>query len=270
MMPIPYVLCVGSLSPHRLVITGDFRQLGPIALSQTAAAYRWLHKDAFELAGISGERTDHPALQMLQVQRRMHNGISDLINKVFYGGKLKSETAPKNSTNLGPLSGEPAVFVMLLPEDGSRVEKTSSASRLNRVSAQLVASLACRLLHEDSDAIVGIIAPYRAQVTLIRRLLSEQGLAKDQARRIRLGTVHAFQGSEADVVIWDLVETRDHKIGRLYHKDAGDRLSNVAISRAQGKLIFVGDPEAFFYSPGQESVGRLRGILTPSSSRGNS
>lgn len=191
-MPIPYVLCVGSLSPHRLVITGDFRQLGPIALSQTAAAYRWLHKDAFELAGISGERTDHPALQMLQVQRRMHNGISDLINKVFYGGKLKSETAPKNSTNLGPLSGEPAVFVMLLPEDGSRVEKTSSASRLNRVSAQLVASLACRLLHEDSDAIVGIIAPYRAQVTLIRRLLSEQGLAKDQARRIRLGTVHAF------------------------------------------------------------------------------
>lgn len=261
MMPVPYMLCVGSLSPHRLVITGDFRQLGPIAVSQTAAAYRWLHKDAFDLAGITGERTDHPALQMLHVQRRMHNGISDLINKVFYGGKLKSETAPKNSTNLSPLSGEPAVFVLLLPEDGSRVEQTPSASRLNRVSAQLVASLAYHFLHEDDEAIVGIIAPYRAQVTLIRRLLSEQGLEKDQARRIQLGTVHAFQGSESDVIIWDLVETRDHKIGRLYHKDAGDRLSNVAISRAQGKLILVGDPEAFFYAPGQESVGRLRGIL---------
>jgi hypothetical protein len=262
MMPVPYVLCVGSLSPHRIVITGDFRQLGPIALSQTAAAHRWLHKDSFELAGISGERTDHPALQMLHVQRRMHTGICDLINKVFYGGKLKSESAPKNSTNLWPLSGEPTAFVVLLPEDGSKVEQTPSASRLNRVSAQLVASLACRLLQEDSDAIVGIIAPYRAQVTLIRRLLRERGPEKDQARRIRLGTVHAFQGSEADVIIWDLVETRDHKIGRLYHKDAGDRLSNVAISRAQGKLILVGDPEAFFLAPGQESVGKLRGIFT--------
>jgi hypothetical protein len=261
MMPVPYVLCVGSLSPHRIVITGDFRQLGPIALSQTAAAHRWLHKDAFELAGISGEGIEHPALQMLQVQRRMHPGICDLINSVFYGGKLRSASTPKNSTNFDPLKGEPAILVELLPEDGSKVEQTPSASRLNRASAQLVASLACRLLQEDSDAIVGIIAPYRAQVTLIRRLIREQGLGKDQARRTRLGTVHAFQGSEADVIIWDLVETRDHKIGRLYHKDAGDRLSNVAISRAQGKLIFVGDPEAFFYAPGQESVGKLRGIL---------
>ncbi len=262
MMPIPYVLCIGSLSPHRMVITGDFRQLGPIALSQTAASYRWLHKDAFELAGISGERTEHQALQMLQVQRRMHTGICDLINEVFYGGKLKSDTATKNSTNLGPLPGEPAVLVQLLLEDGSKVEQTPSASRMNRVSARLVASIACRLLKEDSDAIVGIIAPYRAQVSLIRRLLKDQGLASDQARRIRLGTVHAFQGSEADVIIWDLVETRDHKIGRLYQKEAGERLSNVAISRAQGKLIFVGDPEAFFCAPGQESVGKLRGILS--------
>jgi hypothetical protein len=261
MMPVPYVLCIGSLSPHRTVITGDFRQLGPIALSQTAAAHRWLHKDPFELAGISGERIEHPALQMLRVQRRMHSGICDLINKVFYGGQLKTESAPKNSTNLDPLCGEPAALVELLPEDGSKVEQTASASRMNRASAKLVASLACRLLHEDSHAIVGIIAPYRAQVTLLRRLLKERGLAKDQARRIRLGTVHAFQGSEADVIIWDLVETREHKIGRLYHEEAGDRLSNVAISRAQGKLIIVGDPEAFFHAPGQESVGKLRGIL---------
>jgi superfamily I DNA and/or RNA helicase len=51
MMPIPYVACVGALGRDQVVITGDFRQLGPIALSHTAAAFRWLHKDAFELAG---------------------------------------------------------------------------------------------------------------------------------------------------------------------------------------------------------------------------
>jgi len=76
-----------------------------------------------------------------------------------------------------------------------------------------------------------------------------------------LGTVHAFQGSEADVIIWDLVDTRNHKIGRLYQQDTGDRLTNVAISRAKGKLVIVGDPDAFFLAPGKESVGKLRNIL---------
>jgi superfamily I DNA and/or RNA helicase len=111
------------------------------------------------------------------------------------------------------------------------------------------------------QAIVGVIAPYRAEVTHIRRLLRDRSLPKEQARRLRLGTVHAFQGSEADVILWDLVETRQHKIGRLYHKDAGDRLANVAISRAKGKLVLIGDPDAFFLAPGNESVARLRSIM---------
>ena len=108
---------------------------------------------------------------------------------------------------------------------------------------------------------VGIIAPYRGQVTCIRRLLRERSLPPDQTKRLRLGTVHAFQGSEADIIIWDLVDTRNHKIGRLYLQDTGERLANVAISRARGKLVIVGDPDAFFLAPGKESVGKFRNIL---------
>lgn len=262
MMPVPYVLCVGALSVGRVVVTGDFRQLGPIALGRTAASYRWLHKDPFELAGIGGDQPEHPALEMLQVQRRMHAGICKLINKTFYAGRLKSEAPPRAAQLLEPLRGEPAVFVSLEPESGSKVEQTPSGSRLNRVSADLVAKLVCRYLEADNDAVVGVIAPYRAQVTCIRRLLRDRKLPKDLARRIRLGTVHAFQGSEADIIVWDLVDTRDHKIGRLYQKETGDRLTNVAISRAQGKLVLVGDTDAFYLAPGRESVGKLRSILS--------
>jgi hypothetical protein len=261
MMPIPYVLCVGALGSERVVITGDFRQLGPIALAQSAAAYRWLHKDPFELAGICGDVPKHPALAMLQVQRRMQSNICELINAPFYGGKLRTESKPQSATALGPLPGKPAVLVLFLQEDGSLVEQTPDGSRVNKLSAALVVELLCRYLDSDPQIIVGVIAPYRAEVTCIRRLVRDRSWSKDQAKRIRLGTVHAFQGSEADVIIWDLVESRHHKIGRLYLKDVGDRLTNVAISRAKGKLVLVGDPDAFFLAAGQESVGKLRSIM---------
>ena len=261
MTPVPYVLVVGALSTERVVVTGDFKQLGPIALAQSAAAYRWLHRDPFDLVGIRGDVPSHPALAMLQVQRRMQLKICSLINEPFYGGKLKTATSARSSTSLNPLPGEPAVFVSFLEEHGSRVEQTPDGSRVNRKSAEFVSSLVCDYLHAGPDMVVGVIAPYRAQVTHIRRLLRNRELPRDVQKRIRLGTIHAFQGSEADIIIWDLVETRHHKIGRLYHKETGDRLTNVAISRAQGKLVLIGDPEAFFVAPGQESVGKLRAVI---------
>ena len=59
--------------------------------------------------------------------------------------------------------------------------------------------------------------------------------------------MHAFQGSESDVVIVDLVESRNDKIGKLYHCSTGNRLANVAISRAKDKLILIGS-ERFFHA----------------------
>jgi superfamily I DNA and/or RNA helicase len=146
-------------------------------------------------------------------------------NEPFYGGGLRTATIPQSSSLLFPLPGEPAVLVSFLPDNGSAVEQTVDGSRINKQSARFVADLATEYLSKDSDVVVGIIAPYRGQVTRIRRLLRERSLPPDQTKRLRLGTVHAFQGSEADVIIWDPVDTRNHKIGRLYQQDTGDRLT---------------------------------------------
>jgi superfamily I DNA and/or RNA helicase len=91
--------------------------------------------------------------------------------------------------------------------------------------------------------------------------LKQTPLPSAIADRIRIGTVHAFQGSEADVIILDLVESRNHKIGNLYHGETGDRLINVAISRAKDKLIVVGDRQAFYDAPGHEMVNQLKKLL---------
>jgi superfamily I DNA and/or RNA helicase len=191
----------------------------------------------------------------------MDQAICSLISKPFYSGILETIAEPQSSSLLPPVPGEPAVLISFLPEDGSAVEQTLDGSRVNKKSAEFITKLVCQYLNDDPTAIVGVIAPYRGQVTYIRRLVREIPLRLEQTKRLRLGTVHAFQGSEADVIVWDLVDTRNHKIGRLYHQDAGERLTNVAISRAKGKLVIVGDPDAFFLAPGKESVGKLRNIL---------
>jgi superfamily I DNA and/or RNA helicase len=118
-----------------------------------------------------------------------------------------------------------------------------------------------KYLSEDSEIQIGVISPYRGEVSLIKRKLKDLFLNERDNRRVRVGTVHAFQGSEADVIIWDLVDSRNLKVGKLFHSSSGNRLANVAITRAQGKLVFVGDREVFLSSPGSEMVDKFQWIL---------
>jgi hypothetical protein len=92
------------------------------------------------------------------------------------------------------------------------------------------------LLQTPSD--VGVIAPYRAQVSLLEDLLEEAQLSE-----VAVGTVHRFQGAERETIILDLTESDPHTLssflGGTSLRDTGSRLLNVALSRAQARLIVV-------------------------------
>ncbi len=266
MMPIPYLACMGLVGRDRLIIAGDFRQLGPIAVSRSHVALEWLHKDAFELAGITSDLSQlpsHSALAMLNRQRRMHQDICDLVNRSFYGGKLETDIqrVRTESTALPPLPGKPVVLVYLDSRDGSKVELTQAGSRYNQESAKIAVKLAKRFVQLNQQLQVGVITPYRAQVALIKRLLKDANIPNSLTDQLKVGTVHAFQGSEADVVIWDLVDTAHSAIGKPYQGDTGNRLTNVAITRARGKLVVIGDPNVFFDARGAKMVNTLRNIM---------
>lgn len=205
----------------------------------------------------------HPALSMLRTQRRMHPDVSQCINKAFYGGLLEDGASSSTTAacQLMPLSGRGALLVEVAPGGDCVVEQTAGGSRCNRGTAARAVRLATWLARQDYSRRVGIIAPYRAQVRLIQSLLKSDESGRDVSDRIHVGTVHTFQGSEREVIVWDLVEMRDSRMGQLYRGDQGNRLANVAITRAQGKLIILGDPKAFTDAPGAETVRQLRSIL---------
>ena len=101
---------------------------------------------------------------------------------------------------------------------------------------------------------IGIITPYRAQVRLyydkVRKAYSNSKFFKN----IRIGTIHTFQGSECDIIFFDLVVESPTAVSRLLNDKEGERLITVALTRARHKLIVAGDTRRFEYSTGIASV----------------
>jgi AAA domain len=260
MAPIPALWVVASLATANVVAVGDFKQLPPIVLSGDDMAQKWLGRDIFEAAGISsGDKllqTPPDYFVRLLEQRRMHPEIRRIPNELIYDGQLYDHTPTMtDETELRTWYrsdwGHDAP--VLLVDTGSTeawvtsVSKGASSSRLNYLSATVCVDLAEKLFREggadngeQSKRRVIIICPYAPHAKLLRLLIRHQGLGK----RVEAGTVHSFQGSEADVVIFDMVNDEPHwKVGLFNPANDNNnrRLINVALTRAKRRLFIVGD-----------------------------
>lgn len=101
---------------------------------------------------------------------------------------------------------------------------------------------------------IGIITPYRAQVRLYYAKVREAYGDSVFFKNIKIGTIHTFQGSECDIVFFDLVEESSFPVSRLLNDKDGERLITVALTRARHQLIVVGDTDRFGFARGTASV----------------
>jgi hypothetical protein len=249
MMTLPVTYLMAGLSKDKIIIAGDFRQLPPIARCQSEAAKHLYATSAFEASGVErllGRGQAHSELATLTKQFRSHPKILDIFNRHFYGGIL--ETAYNNPAVLAALT--PAL--QRLEEHRAVIMDTSSLAptgfNLDRSKANLVHAVVVQQLVQSLSATqeiavseVGVIAPYRPQVSLVQSLLREAGL--DGAACC--GTVHRFQGDERPTIILDLTESAPHRLGSFisgqHIGELSARLLNVALSRAQHYLLILAD-----------------------------
>ena len=151
---------------------------------------------------------------------------------------------------------DPGIFHVPVPKEGA--EFTESKSRRNAHSFNIVTNFVLKQLGTVNSTI-GVISPYRAQVNDYKKFFKDQKLPKDILARLKIGTIHTFQGSEADTIIFDTVDTSDIGVGRLFYHEQGERLINVAISRARDKLIVFGDLDVFYKS--NQMSGKVLKVL---------
>ncbi len=262
MMSVPHFIALSNNISKRIVIAGDFRQLGPVVLSNSAMSQKWLFQDLFEFAGLKHKTRNmsHKGLVQIKSQRRFCHEICQLINNALYNGELKSIEG-EEQRRLIPYEPDTnrAISYHDLSSKAGFICVSKNNSRRNDYSAIYITDILLEPLqrHPLINRIeIGIITPYRSQVNKLNTLISEKPWPKSFKDKIKVGTVHSFQGSEADLLIYDLVESKDLNVGRLYCHDTGKRLVNVAISRAKSKLIVVGDIDAILNNKGSNNVER--------------
>jgi uncharacterized protein len=90
-----------------------------------------------------------------------------------------------------------------------------------------------------------VLAPYNAQVTLIRRRLGSAGLGA-----VRVGTVDKFQGGQAPVVFVSMTASSADVVPRGISFLLNRNRLNVAISRAQYAAVIVRSRLLTEYLPG--------------------
>lgn len=225
---------VPLLRCRRLVLAGDHCQLPPTVVAPAAVAEGFglsLLERLVDLYGSSVTR-------LLKVQYRMHETIMAFSSTMFYAGELEAHESVRShllqdlpGVRASLLNGTPLQFIDTAGAGHDEEVEPDGESRRNPGEAELVKRKVHALLEAGLAATdIAVIAPYAAQVRLLRERLPVPGLEID--------SVDGFQGREKEAVILSLVRSnREGDIGFL----ADVRRMNVAWTRARRKLLIIGD-----------------------------
>jgi hypothetical protein len=170
------------------------------------------------------------SIPTLTEQFRMHPVVCSFVAATFYDGALTTNPLIGRSR----VRADPVGLWWLAYHDkNAESSPPRSTSKVNETEAILALGLLDR---EDlRGKSVMVITFYKAQETLLKKMLGTMGRGESEALRIL--SVDQSQGSEADVVILSCVRSNDSRsIG--FVKNA-NRM-NVAVSRMRYQLIVIG------------------------------
>jgi len=227
---------------RRVLLVGDHKQLPPFleettveALGELRVTEEQAKYSLFEhlLALVPSAHRD-----MLETQFRMHPSICQVVSQLFYEGRLRS--APSTADRPLPAGAFDRAHHVMWVDFVGQDYVVGKTSRANDGECLLVVRLLDKLDRDCRRAgmalSVAVIAPYRGQVAALQRVVAEYA-GRWSTLKVTAATVDAFQGREADVVMYSLVRTGS--VERRFLADG--RRFNVALSRARRLLIMVGD-----------------------------
>ncbi|GHO51448.1 DEAD/DEAH box helicase [Ktedonospora formicarum] len=261
MAPVPAVLVAARRAIRHLIIIGDPLQLAPVCSWKEPLIKHWLGLDIFAHGGYSLEeaRTGAHHSALLSYQGRMSKRICDLIRHSVYQGALKDRLPDRPLCAFGPDPEHPVVLLDTTGAKNCKTERPKAKSRLNVYHAAVVTHQAQQVLacmEESGNEAIGVITPYTLQRDLLKERFAQAGILS----ACRIGTIHAFQGMEFDVVILDLVDTPSYSIAPFLCGGWGSeamRMVNVAVTRARHKLYIVAHVERILRTPDASMLQQL-------------
>ncbi|MCH9733467.1 MAG: TM0106 family RecB-like putative nuclease, partial [Actinomycetia bacterium] len=177
---------------HNLLLLGDPQQLPQVSQGThpepvDVSALGWL------MAGLNTLPPDRG--YFLDRSYRMHPDVCRAVSRLSYDGRLRSHESLTAARKLDGIAA--GVRMLTVDHDGNA---TDSPEEATAIVAEIRALLGATWTDEHgsralSQKDVLVVAPYNAQVVLVRHRLDKAGLTD-----VRAGTVDKFQGQQAVVV----------------------------------------------------------------------
>ncbi|MBO4664404.1 MAG: ATP-binding protein [Bacteroidaceae bacterium] len=200
-----------------------------------------------------------PFVYRLTRQGRMHHDVALFSSISFYENKLMTVPLAHQEADICFAEHEQEGMENLLATRRVAfipVERPehSPSCKVNIPEAQVIASIvyaAWQLYNKNgrefiTDESVGVIVPYRNQISVVRKEIDKYGIP--ELHDITIDTVERYQGSERDIIIYGFTIQREYQMSFLTNnvfEENGhiiDRKLNVALTRAKEHNIIVGNP----------------------------
>jgi uncharacterized protein len=214
-----------------LLLLGDPQQLPQVS--------QGIHPEPVDGSALGWLVEDHRTLPaergyFLDRTHRMHPAVCAPVSALAYEGRLQSYAEITAARRLDGYS--PGVHVLQVGHEGNSTESREEA---DAIVAQIKPLIGSAWTDEHgvrplAAADVLVLAPYNAQVVLLRQRLAAAGLGD-----VRVGTVDKFQGAQAPVVLISMTASSVGDIPRGIPFLLNRNRLNVAISRAQYAAVIV-------------------------------
>jgi predicted RecB family nuclease len=244
-----------SWQAKRLLLLGDPQQLPQVSQAIHAAAVNeaalgWLMKGHSTLPPEYG--------YFLADSYRMHPKLCERVSKLSYERRLQSANKA-GERSLAHIA--PGIAMVEVQHSGNRTESMEEASvvvatiqeRLGKPWRESRGEAERPLA--PSDFLV--VAPYNAQVALIRRQLDAAGFTT-----VKVGTVDKFQGQEAPIAVVSMTASSSSEVPRGMGFLLNRNRVNVAVSRAKWQAVVIRSKDLTSYMPGSvDQLLELGGFL---------
>lgn len=233
----------------RLVVIGDADQLPAIpsigrgAEDALSARYK-IPEETLQLLAHNGNDLYRAAarcmpggrsrVRLLNEHYRSHPLIIGFSNQHVYQKKLRLRTKPVAVDQLpfgSAIHGRNVAGACTRGEFGSSWINEKEAGEVRQLLLQIATS------PELNAMSVGVVTPFKAQ----EKLITEKSRDIEIASGVQIGTAHAFQGDERDIMIFSPVVSAGMTPGSAKWVEEPRNLINVAITRARQGLFVVAD-----------------------------
>ena len=275
LMPLLCATNAQGLAIKKFVMIGDHKQLP--AVVQQGREESKVTDERLQAIGVTDCRNslfqrfyeaygDDPTVtRMLTHQGRMHHDIADFASHHFYEDRLQEVPLPHQQVTLHSTEPIPnaldalvttcrtAFIAIAAPEE-------QYSCKVNQNEADAIAALAYHIYMKtgsdfNPDKTVGVIVPYRNQISTIRNTIARNYDAP-ALKDITIDTVERYQGSQRKYIIYGFTVSRQYQLNFLtstnfIDKEGNeiDRKLNVAMTRAMEHLYIIGNPQILSLHP---------------------